>query len=564
MQGQPDPEADGGWWRRLWRRDAAARPSAAAVAGLEEERRALKAAIQRKRRNDRVRFQELEELRALLRARAPTPSASPSSESGAVPSSPSSVAVGGGARSGWSRVSPDKSRTIEQIARIEAQMTQHWTPRPASAPALRIGAPAASGGRALQAAPPGGLRIDVVGPDPALAQAERDLLLTHPALTEAAVRFANGRLVQARQALESVLAQEVDTPLAHVAGMMLLDWFQANGDVEGFGEWAVEWADRFGQPVPRWPGMVAPAESTAPPVAAEPGAVWVCPPLLDGAAVQALAARDAQGATPRWMDWTDLLSADADAARALTALFEDWAQRPLTLHWRGAAVLRRRLKASTPSGRRDTSAQWWRLRLAALRLLGRRDEFDLVALDYCVTYGEVPPAWWAPVARVELVEGLPEVVAPKAPQAGTSVAEAPAPEAPWPELTTAIALGETEFPALPTRAAGWSVQTLSPEGGALVQLEGALQGDARAALDALDAAMQQGGGAADAAGRTLRIDARRLQRMDFAAAGALLQWLLAARGRGVRVELDGVSHLLAVLFHVVGIDEVAVVRLRQY
>lgn len=132
--------------------------------------------------------------------------------------------------------------------------------------------------------------------------------------------------------------------------------------------------------------------------------------------------------------------------------------------------------------------------------------------------------------------------------------------------------GESEFPAVPTQMAGWSIQTQGGEAGPAVHLEGVLQGDMAQALQALDAAVEgvaprassPGEGAVSPPSRVLVIDARRLQRVDFAAAGALLQWLLAARGRGVRVELDGVNHLLAVLFHVVGIDEVATVRLRQY
>jgi anti-anti-sigma regulatory factor len=67
----------------------------------------------------------------------------------------------------------------------------------------------------------------------------------------------------------------------------------------------------------------------------------------------------------------------------------------------------------------------------------------------------------------------------------------------------------------------------------------------------------------NAVGSGLVVDTRELQRIDFAAAGALLQWVLSVRGRGGHVEFDGVSPLIAVLFHVVGIDEVATVRLRQ-
>ncbi|MFN3958059.1 MAG: hypothetical protein ACK4Q6_11180, partial [Tepidimonas ignava] len=47
------------WWRR-WR------DSARQVRGLQQERAALQAALQRRRRHDEVRRAELQELRALL------------------------------------------------------------------------------------------------------------------------------------------------------------------------------------------------------------------------------------------------------------------------------------------------------------------------------------------------------------------------------------------------------------------------------------------------------------------------------------------------------------------
>ena len=67
----------------------------------------------------------------------------------------------------------------------------------------------------------------------------------------------------------------------------------------------------------------------------------------------------------------------------------------------------RRTSASTPSGRRENNPVWWRLRLATLQLMGRADEFDLAALDYCVTYGVTPPEWAAPGCAWRELEQLP-------------------------------------------------------------------------------------------------------------------------------------------------------------
>ena len=55
-----------------------------------------------------------------------------------------------------------------------------------------------------------------------------------------------------------------------------------------------------------------------------------------------------------------------------------------------------------------------------------------------------------------------------------------------------------------------------------------------------------------------------LQMASLAAAGTLLQWLLATQARGGAVELVEVNRLVAGFFHVVGIDEAVTVRLRHY
>ncbi len=572
----PTPDDRGGWWSRVWRRVLPGAADGAAVRGWQEERQALKAAMARKRRNDRVRHEELNELRALMRAQQAAKAAQgvASGESSSHPSSD-------GGRSGWERPRRDRSRTIEQIARIEAQMAQHWSSRATPAPAVRIGAP-----QPAHPAPvvPGhlqarGMHIDLVGVEPSPPHDDGDVALSHPALTQAAVLFANGRIDEARQALEALQAQEVRSPLAREAGVLLLDLLWASGDVEGFEDWAAEWADRFRLPIPHWPATLPPAAPAPAPVAETPAppsavAVWVCPSLLDADAVAALAAALDRDGVQGWIDWSALTSADTEAAQRLTALFERWAERPLEQHWCGSAVLRRRLKASTPSGRRENPALWWRLRLATLRLLGRRDEFDLVALDYCVTYGELPPAWRDPVARVLPAERLPDEVTVAAPTAAdANPVSAGAEPLAWPTIVAAAtSASETEFPAMPTQQMAWEVSTQLDAATARVCLEGVLQGDAAAALAALDQAVAAALPASADSGSTqgapapavLRVDLRRLQRIDFAAAGALLQWLLAARARGLRVELDGVPHLIAALFQVVGITDAATVRLRQY
>jgi anti-anti-sigma regulatory factor len=147
--------------------------------------------------------------------------------------------------------------------------------------------------------------------------------------------------------------------------------------------------------------------------------------------------------------------------------------------------------------------------------MGRSDEFDLAALDFCVTYGVTPPEWTLPRCALRELEQAP---------AGAHSWQAPLP-APSPE---------------------------APPAGTL---QGALQGDVTRSLNAIALPGQ--------AGTAVALDCEAVTRTDFVAAGALLQWALALKDAGRPVSLRGVHGLLAVFFHIVGIADVAEVVPRR-
>lgn len=53
----------------------------------------------------------------------------------------------------------------------------------------------------------------------------------------------------------------------------------------------------------------------------------------------------------------------------------------MQIRFAGVQALQGLLQANAPSGDRGREPAWWRLRMAALRLMGQHDEFELVALD---------------------------------------------------------------------------------------------------------------------------------------------------------------------------------------
>lgn len=548
------------------------------AAGLVAERQLLKDEVARKRRNDAVRNDELNHLRELMRARwaaherdgLPAPSSGLSGLSTLSPlSSTLQLDAGPGAV---------RSRTITEIARIESQMSQHWLQRGLGPEAGGTRIVATRLAQTLErdlsqsqhlrarSKAAAALPIDVVTEEHQSTVQQLSAALTEPELAQAAQAFALGKDAAVERALRALMVQKPLSLAARVAAMALLDFFHARGEVEPFDELAAEFADRFGTPVPRWPteaGRVLQPSTQTEPSGTQDGS-WVCPLFLDLQAVAALEQTMAAPGSPKWLDWTGLLSADLPAARALLVLVQGWLQRPLDLRLVGAAVLRRRLKASTPSGRSENDAVWWQLRLALLCLMRRRDEFDLAALDYCVTYGVLPPEWVQPQCRCVAADSLPTAAAGTAsaraeaapPQPLAAGAAAALEPLAWPDLPAERANAQAEFGL--THHADWpAALTLLPQ--AAPALSGNLAASNADLLGALDAALAQ-----HPPGAPFILDCRGLLRVDLVAASALMQCLLTARQRGVAVELHGLSRLLAAYLHTVGLDEIATLRLRLY
>ncbi|MEO7640827.1 MAG: STAS domain-containing protein, partial [Ramlibacter sp.] len=180
------------------------------------------------------------------------------------------------------------------------------------------------------------------------------------------------------------------------------------------------------------------------------------------------------------------------------------------------------------------SPAWWRLRMEVLRVMHRPDEFELVALDYCVTYEVSPPSWDG--ARCEY----------KPLQADGSYAAGH------------TIIGEAFHDSLSsTLTTGYGdMQSLNPQMSNIstVELAGQILGDATEALEQLEAKLV----GAD----VMVISCARLIRIDFSAAGMLLNWVTARQAEGRQVQFIEVHRLVAAFFNVIGISEHARVMAR--
>ena len=547
----------------------------------------LKEMIERKRRNDFVRRREFDQLRKLRQRemlqgqRTEDPTARPSFFQS-------------------SMASPDdRAVTLKKIDEIEAQMSQQWwkskqgadaPTQPGRLPMPEASTPESDSAHARAYAPTapgslpaplqdddsdGGLRgrkpavqplfaEDSVagGGQPGAAGApmhqdrgeeasfslagvagtpapvpELEEFVHEPDLEEAAIRFANGDHAGAESGLLDVLAQHQQDPPEEQLEiwMTLFDLYRATGQHERFETLAIDFAAQYSRSAPLWFSLpeqlgMAPPAPTAQAGAAPAAAVrrdfsWNAPPTLAVSSVAALQASLARAASPWTLSWARLTSIDEAAVPLLADQFTQWAERDGQLVFSGVEKLHALLEAKTQSGDRSNSPEWWRLRMAALRLMGQPDEFELVALDYCVTYEVSPPSWVSPRCGYSDNEGVSSGAAPLAEDSDFLASD----------------LGELSAPA----------EAAAPT----AQLSGHIDGDATPLLEPVQALLRPGVPFAIACDKLIRV--------DFAAAGSVLNWAAEQQAQGHVVLFQNLHRLVAVFFNVIGINEHARVLPRK-
>jgi anti-anti-sigma regulatory factor len=319
--------------------------------------------------------------------------------------------------------------------------------------------------------------------------------------------------------------------------LALFDLYRATGQLAPFESRAVDFVNRFSRSAPQWYDMPETVSSmtgkTFTPTASNNRAVWVSEAELDAHAVGTLQNVLLRAKQPWVLDWTPMESMDLKAARALLGIFTLWGDQDVELRFLGSAVFRDLLKNYTPSGRRDVEQLWWELRMAVLRVMNRPDEFELTALDFCVTYEVSPPGWERPRCHVT------SITADRSEDAGQSV------------------LSEAVLEAVPSTYPSESPTEQPSEFNhlGLVELSGEIRGDPQATLDMLERRLM----GAD----VLIISCRNLIRVDFSAAGTLLNWVSRHHAERRLVQFVDAHRLVSAFFHVIGITEYAKVVVRN-
>ena len=538
----------------------------------------LKEMIERKRRTDFVRRREFDQLRKLRQrellqgSRTEDPAGRPSFFQ-------SSMASPG-----------ERAVTLKKIDEIEAQMSQQWWKSkqgadagnvPGDMPAAASAVPAvpfmdddadAVAARAFAPTAPASLPAQLEekpavqplfaddsmvigqfgGTDAALeadgfaqeacflpavptSASEPEEFVHEPDLEEAAIRFANGDHAGAEAGLLEVLAQhQQDEPAQQCdIWMTLFDLYRATGQQDRFDTLAIDFAAQYSRSAPLWfsmPGQLGldgpAADAQAPVAAVQRDFGWNAPPTLAVSSVAALQASVERAASPWTLRWARLVAIEEAAVPLLADQCTQWADREGQFVFSEVEKLNALLCAHTPSGDRSVNPEWWRLRMAALRLMGKPDEFELVALDYCVTYEVSPPSWVSPRCGYSDNEGSSSGAAPLA--------------------------VDSDF--MPTDLAELSLQA-PLDSGPVARLCGRIDGDATPLLEPLQGLLRPG--------VPLTIACDQLIRVDFAAAGSVLNWAAEQQGRGHVVRFHNLQRLVAIFFNVIGINEHAQVVPRK-
>jgi hypothetical protein len=354
-----------------------------------------------------------------------------------------------------------------------------------------------------------------------------------PELDEPVIAFANADFETCEQTLSSLTrtggprAQHAETWL------VLFDLYRATGQQPKFESLALDYAQQFGWSAPQWfslPKLVAESASQDKPAkqrsAGEIG--WICPETLDIDAVARLRSTTLQLPLPWVFDWSGLRSIDPEAATHLSDLFRLWSGDTLDMRWLSGDNFLAVLGDAAPTGVRDADPAFWVLRLDALRMANRQDQFDEAAIDYCVTYEVSPPSWERVRCQVRI--------------GGTGLSTQSPPLSQVSDVATSyIDSGVDEAPGQVEMAT--------------VELSGQLVGDIGATLEQLNGQL---GSAA-----MVNVACNKLIRVDFVAAGDLLNWVLAKRGENRSVTFADAHRLVALFFGAMGINENAKVQVRN-
>ncbi len=351
-----------------------------------------------------------------------------------------------------------------------------------------------------------------------------------PDLEEAAIRFASGDDAAVEAILVTALARGGAKREDNEIWMTLFDFYRACGNQAKFEAAAMDYAAHFEKSAPSWfslPELLAKMAPDSGIATAAANADWSSPALLGIQSMAALNAALERLPQPWKLSWNKLTRIDASALPLFEKLLTSWCSREVQVRFIGTDRLLDMVKARALNGDKTVNQAWWRLHLMLLRLMHRPDEFEVVALDFCITYEVSPLSWENALCGFKALDAD-----------GTS-------------LLSHSVVGDSFYGAVPpTRPMGDAAESSHSvlyTQVSVVELAGALFGDSSKALKEIEEKLE----GAD----VMVISCAKLIRVDFTAAGELLNWAAARQAEGRLVQFGSLRRLVAAFFHVIGVNE---------
>ena len=352
---------------------------------------------------------------------------------------------------------------------------------------------------AQTALPVMGMTTDfLLGSEAVVAGIEVSSSDTDPVIEEAAILFANEQTDMVEQVLQSAIQDQAPSESNRVIWWMLFDLYQITGKQDSFDNLSIEYASKFETSPPTWEGSRLEPQQKETPTSAVPMIAFAG--KLDDSIVKQLDRLQKMGENNKAvrLEFVRVTEVAPAGCGLLLDALKKLHKAGNDLIFVGAAELAEKIRSILEVGRRDETEAPWLLLLEILALLNREKDFEETSIDYCVTFEVSPPAFVPPKNKVTMA--LEESVV---------------------EDTM------TNHYMMPLVVEGRT--------------------------DQLIAAIKEYAANHNPA----VIDCARLTRVDFGAAGQLLSGLAPLAGNDRTIELINVNHLVAALFNVMGLRDIA-------
>ncbi|HJU70688.1 MAG TPA: STAS domain-containing protein [Paucimonas sp.] len=320
-----------------------------------------------------------------------------------------------------------------------------------------------------------------------------------PLVDEAAILFANGQMELVESMLLAAIQGDAFDPATLAVWRMLLELYQVTGKRPEFESLSIEYASKFETSPPAW------VENFTAPQAAPTTLPKTTPTVpfaakLDGGIVKQLERVQNLAANHHVLrlEFMRVTEVTPVGCGILLSVLKKLQRSGNDLILVGAPHLAGQIRAILEVGRRDETEIPWLLLLEILQLLNLEKEFEEASIDYCVTFEVSPPAFVAPKNRI------------------TTVVED--------ETASRPESGHFMMPAVITGRTDQLIDSIA-----------AHAADHHSAI----------------------LDCMHLLRVDFGAAGQLLTGLMPIASAGAEIELRNVNHLVAALFQVIGLQNIA-------